>query len=537
MRLTHIITLLKLRSKLTYNQIKKGGKANTIIAAIFYGIASISVCLSFFVTLTVGAFWFRDVSPTSLLVIWNILAFAFLSFWVIGLIGELQQTVLISIDKLLHLPVSLNGAFFLNYASTFYNITFLFMAPCMLGLAVGLILATGLQMWLAIPLVISFLFLISALTFQLRNWLGGLMENKRNKGTLTAIMIIAFIALSQIPNLASRAVREMEDKQDEIAEENREEKREFEIALLEIKYETGSLPRELNGWHLQELDFDLEQESIERKQRNRKRKIATLTAAIKTTDTYFPPGWLPLGIAQTLEGKWLGGLISVLGMSLIGSVSLFISYRSSMRKYIGSVKKKRKRPSASPLNAPVLKLMHQRLPFCSEQVSAVAMSTIQGAIRAPETKLMLVLPTLGAFALAFLIFRGESITIPEHFWILFPIAAIAMTMFTVVSSVFNQFGMDRDGFRAFVLSPLDRSDILLGKNIALIPLGIGIALVLTMLIQLAFPVGVAASLASLLQIPNNFLLYCLVGNAVSIYFPMGIKRGTCNRQIRDFCRC
>ena len=38
----------------------------------------------------------------------------------------------------------------------------------------------------------------------------------------------------------------------------------------------------------------------------------------------------------------------------------------------------------------------------------------------------------------------------------------------------NQFGMDRDGFRALVLSPIPRHQILFGKNLATAPFALGI---------------------------------------------------------------
>ena len=523
---THFLTLLKLRAKLTFNQVKKGGKVNTIFAALFYSIGAISVISSFFIASIGGAVWFRDISPFTLLVIWNVTAAAFLFMWVIGLIGELQQTELISIDKLLHLPVSLKGAYFLNYTSTFYNMTFLMMAPTMLGMAVGLVFAKGLHMSVAIPLVIAFLFLVTSLTFQLRGWLATLMENKRKKGTLTALMILAIVALTQIPNMASYVIRDMQDNQDEIAQEQAEEQREIGIAILEARYEAGELPVELNGWDLEELDYGISQDLAERKRAQREKKFALVTKTLKTTDTFFPPGWLPLGIIDAHDGKWLGGVLGFLGMTLIGSISMMFSYRSSMRKYTGFVKTKRRKKIATASKAPKLEFMFKRLPFCSDAVSSVAVATLRGLMRAPETKLMLVLPMLGAFGLAFVIYKGGSNEIPDFFWPLFSIGAIALTMFTVVSTVFNQFGMDRDGFRAFVLSPLERRDILFGKNLAFIPLGMGIALVLTILIQFAFPVDITSFFAAMLQIPCNFLIYCLVGNAVSIYFPMGIKRGT-----------
>jgi hypothetical protein len=86
--------------------------------------------------------------------------------------------------------------------------------------------------------------------------------------------------------------------------------------------------------------------------------------------------------------------------------------------------------------------------------------------------------------------------------------------------------MDRDGFRAFVLSPIPRHDILLGKNLAAAPLALGLCLILICIVQFLLPQGPLAWLSTVVQIPAVYLLYCMFGNLVSVFFPMGIKRGS-----------
>jgi hypothetical protein len=109
-------------------------------------------------------------------------------------------------------------------------------------------------------------------------------------------------------------------------------------------------------------------------------------------------------------------------------------------------------------------------------------------------------------------------------WI--PVGIIMMTMFGITSLLFNLFGVDRDGFRAFVLSPINRRDILIGKNVAVAPLAIGFCLLLICVAQIFIPQSFFSLIASMLQVPAVYLLYCILGNIVSIFFPMGIKRGS-----------
>jgi len=523
-----LIALVKLRYQLTLNQVKQGGKFNVVFAYIFYGLVAIAACSSFFIATVACAFLFRHVNSFDVIMTWNIIAGVFLAMWIFGMVGELQQTELISLDRLLHLPVSLQGGFFLNYLSTFFNGTFLFFAPLMAGMCVGMVLAQGWKMAIAFPLIVSFLFFVTSFTFQFRGWVGRLMENKRNKGTIAAIMIISVIVMTQIPNMFFM-FDDDESRKDRIAQRiNAEVEQEF--ALIEANPNNDPYLRENNGLLFAQLNSKTSADYLERHEKIRLEIKAEgrkdLEATLKKVDTYFPPGWLPLGITNAFNGKsWLSGILASLAMLTMGMLSMVMSYRSTMQKYTGAGKK-RKHVRAEKAKVVNLEFMHRQIPFCSNDVSAVAVSTMRGLFRAPETKMMLVLPALGAcFGIAYL-FNGDAKSLPKDIWTAVPIAAIAMTMFTVVSTVFNQFGMDRDGFRAFVLSPLKRRDILLGKNLAFIPLAMGVAFLLLILIQFLFPIDWLSFLAGVLQIPCNFLLYCIAGNAASIFFPMGIKRGT-----------
>ncbi len=56
-----------------------------------------------------------------LLLVWDGLVLAFLFFWLIGLLLELQRSEVLSLDKFLHLPVSLRGAFLINYLSCVFR--------------------------------------------------------------------------------------------------------------------------------------------------------------------------------------------------------------------------------------------------------------------------------------------------------------------------------------------------------------------------------------------------------------------------------
>jgi hypothetical protein len=90
----------------------------------------------------------------------------------------------------------------------------------------------------------------------------------------------------------------------------------------------------------------------------------------------------------------------------------------------------------------------------------------------------------------------------------------------------NQFGFDRSGFRAFVLAGTRRSDILLGKNMALLPIAVGLGAIGTIAIQIAFPMHIDYFIGAAVQTLSMYLVYCLVSNLLSIFAPTAIAPGS-----------
>ena len=56
-------------------------------------------------------------------------------------------------------------------------------------------------MLLLLPLVLGFVFMITAWTYCLRGWLAALMVNKRRRRTVIVWVTMVFVLLCQLPNL------------------------------------------------------------------------------------------------------------------------------------------------------------------------------------------------------------------------------------------------------------------------------------------------------------------------------------------------
>jgi hypothetical protein len=109
---------------------------------------------------------------------------------------------------------------------------------------------------------------------------------------------------------------------------------------------------------------------------------------------------------------------------------------------------------------------------------------------------------------------------------LLPVGAMAMVLLTMGQLIGNQFGFDRSGFRVFVLCPASRSDILLGKNLAVAPLALGMGIAMAVLVQVIYPARLEFMLAAVPQFISMYLLCCMAANCLSILAPVPIAAGS-----------
>jgi hypothetical protein len=104
--------------------------------------------------------------------------------------------------------------------------------------------------------------------------------------------------------------------------------------------------------------------------------------------------------------------------------------------------------------------------------------------------------------------------------------AIAMLMLTMMQLLANQFGLDRQGFRALVLSACPRRQILLGKNLAHAPLPLLLGVIAVGILQALCPMRLDHFLATLVELGLTYLIVCSVGNLTSIIAPMPFASGS-----------
>lgn len=103
---------------------------------------------------------------------------------------------------------------------------------------------------------------------------------------------------------------------------------------------------------------------------------------------------------------------------------------------------------------------------------------------------------------------------------------VTITALALAQLLANQFGFDRDGFRCLVLLPASGSDIVLGRNLALMPVAAIACGLLTMMSALAIRPGPLWILEAGLLFVSGFFISATFGTLASILFPYRIEPGS-----------
>ena len=511
-----------LRSRLSINQWRKGGPFNFAVMVALVAGVMIFAALSFFLAIGLGIFLLPRATPNHVIIVWDTMVAILLFSWLTSLLVEVQRMELLSLEKLLHLPMTLRDAFLLNYLSSVICLNIVCFVPPALGLTIALAVTKGPQMLLLFPILASFILMLTAVTYQFRGWLSSMMSDKRRQRTVVVFITMSFVAFAQVPNIVIQlSLPDGKATQRKATEQNAKEQ--------EIN----------NQLTRQEITIDEHRTRISELRAAVAAEKGTAAAASKaridglltTINQVVPVGWLPYSSKQLIEGPAWPALLCLAAMTTIGSLSLWRSYASTIRFYTGNQKVRKPRAAtaqavdrAAPSTAKRM-LVERSIPRFSEHTSAIAFCSMQNLIRAPEAKMVLIGPGVMGLMLVLLIVSNR---VPQFTPGLEPfvwLGGLAVMTFMCMMLLMNVFGMDRNGFRCFVLMPVRRSDILIGKNASMMPLVMAMSLFFAGCLSYFAPVGVLNVFAHFCQAVTTFLLACLAGNWVSICFPIAMVPG------------
>ncbi len=481
---SQLCTILWLRWRLTRNQWSRGGQLNLVITAIVTVLVSIVGAIGGLIGLLVGFFALDEVSPAIILGVWDGTIGVFLLFWILGIVSEIQRSEAIDISKMLHLPVSMRGIFVVNYVASHVTGSIVLFVPWMLGLSLGLAAGRGWAMLWMLPLSLGFVFMITAWTYHLRGWLITIMQNPRRYRAIVGGITLAFILLSQLPNL-----------------------------LVNITHDH---------------------------RRPHTRQVQVETPRVPSVERYGQPGDSPtlLWLHRTVPVLWVGngamhlaggsawpaalGLAGSLGLAVLG---LSRAYRSTRRFYEGRSIKAKARPRKELITVARRTLLERTLPGIPDEAAALALAFFRSMTRATEVKMAMATSLLWLVIFAGMLFVRHSGPSSAGARPFAATAAVVLPFFGMAQILLNHFGFDRAGFRALVLSPVPRWQILLGKNLALLPFAAAIGATLLLVATVALHIPWLVVLAACLQFATAFLLLSMLGNLISPLLPCRIAPG------------
>ncbi len=491
-------TIAWLRWRLARNQWARGKNIGAALAAIATIVAGMSGLMAFCVGIVGGIY---GMGKASLPVFWGVWLGAsgiFLFLWTIGLLAELQRSEMIDLQKLMHLPVRLGQVFTINYIVSHLSTGFIITFPAIMGLVIGTVFSCGAIMILLLPLATGMIFMVTAWTYCLRGWLSTLMSNPRKRRTVTTMIMFFFILISQGPNLYFNVMRRS----------------------MHVNYSKdpavmkSQLEAQKSATH-QKLD------------------------ALKAAQMYFPPLWLAWGAQELKDGNVLPAIGGAAGCWLLAALGLRRAYTGTLKYYRGDSKTGATAMSSMPANTssapkistgPPVKasmgMMEWKPPFVPEQSAALGLATFRSMLRAPEVKMQWGSSMLATIVIGVSFAFRRNTNVPEAGLPFVATGAMVFAMFMLVQFFSNQFGFDRDGFRAYVLSPVDRRLILLGKNLACLPAGLAYGLIILGLLMYGVSLSPLAAGAAVFQLLTLLMLAGMVGNLLSIWMPYKIQAGS-----------
>jgi ABC-type multidrug transport system permease subunit len=161
-----------------------------------------------------------------------------------------------------------------------------------------------------------------------------------------------------------------------------------------------------------------------------------------------------------------------------------------------------------------------------EQAAALALATFRSLLRAPEVKMAWASSSLSMVIVGAMVFLRSPPHLSDTTKPFVATGVVAFSIFMLVQFLANQFGFDRDGFRALILSPADRRLILLGKNLASLPVGATFGAILLTLTSVWLHLPLLVFAATLFQLAAMLLIGGLAGNLLSILMPYRIQPGS-----------
>lgn len=370
--------------------------------------------------------------------------------------------------RLLLYPVSLRKLFIIDLLSELTSLASIFAAPSVFAIAIGAGLARGQVAGALVVAACATLFGV-ALAKLLSTGIGALMQRKRTRGEAVLAFLGILGALSG-------------------------------VALGQAEHFFG--------------------------------RLDSFPAALRFT----PPG--AVAVALTTPGANANYALSLAVLLAYTLLLTTLTYKIALAALRGGgAKRRRKAAAASDTSKGAggldAKAGGWRLPFGSEELSAIFEKELRYALRNAQLRTMALMPIILSLSLRMLGTRRGGSAVALLPASLAPYmegsgAALSVLYTFLITSALsaNLFGYESGGMRAYVLAPVARSKILLGKNLAMFAVSLVGAVAVTFVNALIYrDLTPRALLFTALSFVFFAAATATIGNLFSINFPKRLKYG------------
>lgn len=475
--MSQLRTLIWLKWKLLRNSLRSRKAVVNRLATILGMLAALALSLLVALGLGVTAYGLthpgtlgqifrrattRDVSASVEFIFFSILGFMYLMWATVPL--SIGGSKQFDAGKLLMYPITLRKLFAVDFASEFTTLHSIFAVPAILALSIGAGLGTG-NLGIALLGAIPATMFGVALSKWLSTTMGSLLRRKRASGETIVALVGAVAGIGGA--LAGQ--------------------------LAPILFRHAESVRSLR--------------------------------------------WTPPGAAAVLFVTGAGGYsleyaIAFVTLSAYTIVLIVGTYLIARRAALG-LGGQRKRKAAAEANLEIPVYTGWQLPLLSPDLSAVVEKELRYAWRNAQIRMMALMPLILIFVRLFNKRNFGSMDRAQNaneFLAygpgLFATGAI-LYVFLVLSGIWcNLFAFEEGGMRSFILSPIDRRKILLGKDIAMSSVAFVFSTLLLTLNAVVFRDLTVRDVAfTLLAFVIFASIMSIYGNWVSIRFPKRMRFG------------
>ena len=273
--------------------------------------------------------------------------------------------------------------------------------------------------------------------------------------------------------------------------------------------------------------------------------VAGLSAAVlgqiapilfKHAESFRSLRWTPPGAAAVLligsAGYGFEYVVAFITLSTYTIVLIVGTYWIARRAALGlGGRRQRKVATSTNVAAPVY--VGWQLPLLSPQLSAIVEKELRYAIRNAQIRMMALMP------LILIVFRvynrrrmGDLRSSPHAGDFMSYLSGLMATggvlyVFLILSGLAaNQFAFEEGGMRTYILAPIDKRKILIGKNIAVTIVAFVLSVALLLLNAIVFR---DTSPGDVLYVALSFVVFAgllsIYGNWVSVRFPKRMQFG------------